>query len=338
LGYSANRVENPFLTQQILSDCCVESREKEMKYIVNVSGGLTSFEALRRTIERYGKENAHPVFADTLSEEPDLYRFLADQERYLDMTFHRAVEGRTPWQVMKDEGYITMHYPGGTVAPCSRILKREIIDSQISALYKPGTYTRVFGYEWSEVDRMEKLRESIAPQPAWFPLSEPPYVDKCHISNFLESIGIAVPQAYKDGFEHDNCGGECVKAGQAHWAHLYYTRPERYMHAEGQEEEIRQQLGKDISILKDRRGGVAKPMTLRAFRLRLEAGDTDYDKDDWGGCGCFAPIAQERMVEMLLTIDVKRPPRKSKQKPKEEKQQKSHVESVAQSLWEEVSA
>ena len=178
-----------------------------MKYIVNVSGGLTSFEALRRTIERYGKENTHAVFADTLVEDADLYRFLSDQERYFNMIFHRAIEGRTPWQVMKDEGYITMHYPSGSVAPCSRILKREIIDSEISALYEPGTYTRVFGYEWSEIDRMESLRASVAPQPVWFPLNEPPYVDKCHISDFLESVGIEVPQMYKDGFEHNNCSG-----------------------------------------------------------------------------------------------------------------------------------
>ena len=309
-----------------------------MKYIVNVSGGLTSFEALRRTIDRYGKENTHPVFADTLAEDADLYRFLADQERYFGMTFHRAVDGRTPWQVMKDEGYITMHYPGGTVAPCSRILKREVIDSQISAEYRPGEYTRVFGYEWSEIDRMEGLRESVYPQPVWFPLNEPPYVDKCHISTFLESIGIAVPQMYKDGFEHNNCAGECVKAGQAHWANLFFTRPDRYMHAEEQEEGIRQYLGKDISILKDRRGGVVKPMTLRAFRLRLEAGDTDYDKDDWGGCGCFAPIAQERMGDLLLLTDVKRTSRKSKPKPKAEKKQLiPHVESVTRSLWNEVS-
>lgn len=311
-----------------------------MKYIVNVSGGLTSFEALRRTIERYGVEHTHPVFADTLAEDPDLYRFLSDQERYFGITFHRAVEGRTPWQVMKDEGYITMHYPGGTVAPCSRILKREIIDSQISVLYQPGEYTRVFGYEWTEVNRMEDLREAVAPHPVWFPLNEPPYVDKCHISNFLESVGIAVPQMYTDGFEHNNCGGECVKAGQAHWAHLYFTRPERYLHAEEKEEEIREHLGKDISILKDRRGGTAKPMTLRAFRLRLEAGDTDYDKDDWGGCGCFAPIAQSRMNEMLLVTSVKRPPRKvkSKQKLKEPEENKPQIKTVAPSLWEEVSA
>lgn len=311
-----------------------------MKYIVNVSGGLTSFEALRRTIERYGKENTHPVFADTLQEEPDLYRFLKDQERYFGITFHRAVEGRTPWQVMKDEGYITMHYPGGAVAPCSRILKREIIDSQISALYRPGEYTRVFGYEWSEVNRMERLRESVAPCPVWFPLSESPYVDKCHISQFLESIGIAAPQAYKDGFEHDNCGGKCVKAGLAHWAHLYFVRRDAYLDAEAEEEEIRQYLGKDISILKDRRGGVTRPMTLRAFRLRLEAGDTDYDKDDWGGCGCFAPIAQERMEAMLLITDVKRPPRraKGKQKTDEKRVRSSVVSAVQSSLWKDASS
>ena len=311
-----------------------------MKYIVNVSGGLTSFEALRRTIERYGKENTHPVFADTLAEDADLYRFLSDQERYFGMTFHRAVEGRTPWQVMKDEGYITMHYPGGTVVPCSRILKREIIDSQLSALYKPGESTRVFGYEWTEVNRMEDLREAVSPQPVWFPLNEPPYVDKCHISTILQSIGIAVPQMYKDGFEHNNCAGECVKAGQAHWAHLLFTRRERYLHAEAKEEEIRQYLGKDISVLKDRRGGVTKPMTLRAFRLRLESGDTDYDKNDWGGCGCFAPIAQARMDEMHLITDVKRPLRKSKHKHKERgnTQLKPPLEGVAPSLWEEVQA
>ena len=40
-----------------------------MKYIVNVSGGLTSFEALRRTIEPHGKENTHAYFADTKQED-----------------------------------------------------------------------------------------------------------------------------------------------------------------------------------------------------------------------------------------------------------------------------
>jgi len=278
-----------------------------MKYLVNVSGGLTSFEALKRALAKHGKENVHAYFADTLVEDWDLYRFIMDQERYFGITIERVVDGRTPWQVMKDEGYITLRTKSGAeVAPCSKILKRDAIDQIVTARYAPGTYTRVFGYEWSEIDRMNRLAASIAPDLAWFPLAEKPYVDKCHISNFLESIGIAVPRLYTLGFEHNNCGGGCVKAGQAHWAHLYYTLPERYALWERQEEELRLHFKKDVSILKDRRGGQSKPMTLRAFRERLEAGDTNYDKDDWGGCGCFAPVAQTRMDDLLLAVDVKR--------------------------------
>src|SRR5260221_3030318 len=71
-------------------------------------GSLTSFEALRRTIERYCKENTHAIFADTMIEDEDLYRFLADQEWYFGITIERVKDGRTPWQVMKDEGYIML--------------------------------------------------------------------------------------------------------------------------------------------------------------------------------------------------------------------------------------
>jgi hypothetical protein len=272
-----------------------------MIYLVNVSGGLTSFEALKRTLDRHGKENTHAYFADTLIEDWDLYRFLMDQERFFGIKIERIVDGRTPWQVMKDQRCITMQ----SMAPCSKILKREAIDSVVASRYAIGTYTRVFGYEWHEIDRMERLAASIAPDLAWFPLAEKPYVDHCHISNYLESIEIAVPRLYTLGFQHNNCGGGCVKAGQAHWAHLLYTLPETYALWERQEEKIRQYLKKDISILKDRRGGRPKPMTLKAFRLRLEAGDTDYDKEDWGGCGCFAPTAQLRMDDFMLAADVK---------------------------------
>src|SRR6185312_7647048 len=276
------------------------------KYLVNASGGLTSFEALRRALDRYGKENTHAYFADTKQEDETCYQFLKDQERYFGIEIERVCDGRTIWQTWKDKKCITLRLPNGAdVAPCSLLLKREALDKVITARYAPGTYTRVFGYEWSEIDRMSRLEEDIAPEKAWFPLAEPPYVDKCHISNFLESVGIAIPRLYLLGFEHDNCGGGCVKAGQAHWAHLYYTLPERYAIWEEKEEEFRQYINKDISILKDRRGGQSKPMTLRAFRLRLEAGDTDYEKDDWGGCGCFAPVAQLRMDDLVLAANVR---------------------------------
>ena len=273
-----------------------------MMYLVNLSGGLTSFWALKRCLDAKGKENTHAYFADTSSEDPDLYRFLDAQERYFGISIERLKDGRTIWQVMKDEGYITLQ----GMAPCSNVLKREIIENAIVSTYAKGSYTRVFGYEWSEIDRMDRLAAAVAPDPVWFPLNEPPYVDKCHIAAFLDTIGIAVPQLYALGFEHNNCSALCVKAGQAHWARVYFTLPDRYAYAEAKEEEVRQHLGKDVSILKDRRGGQARPLTLKAFRERLQASPDDYDKREWGGCGCFASTVQLRMDEFLLQAEPRR--------------------------------
>jgi hypothetical protein len=88
------------------------------------------------------------------------------------------------------------------------------------------------------------------------------------------------------GFAHNNCGGFCVKAGQAHFVTLFKAMPERYAYHERKEQEIRALLG-DVSILRDRRGdGETKPLTLQALRERYEAGG-QIDMFDIGGCGCF---------------------------------------------------
>lgn len=72
---------------------------------------------------------------------------------------------------------------------------------------------------------------------------------------------------YELGFDHNNCGGTCVRAGQRQWKHLLEILPERYAHAEGQEEELRELLG-DVSILRDRRGGSSRPLPLSVLRTR----------------------------------------------------------------------
>lgn len=273
-----------------------------MKYIVNVSGGLTSFEALRRTLDRYGKENTFATFADTLIEDEDLYRFLDDQERYFGIKIERVADGRTPFQVMKDERCIKMFQ--SDMVPCSKILKRKMLTCYIVETFKGQEYTQVFGMDWTEMHRVERLRETIAPTPAWFPLLEKPYTDKCRIASFLEEIGIKPPRLYEMGFAHNNCGGGCVRAGKAHFANLFYRLKDRYLMWEREEQDIRDYLGKDVAILRNNIKGTNIPMTLKEFRERLEAGVTDYDRNDWGGCGCFAPIAQLRMEDLLLQADV----------------------------------
>ena len=87
-----------------------------MKYIVNCSGGLTSFEALRRTLEVHGKANTHAYFADTQQEDEDLHRFLQEQERYFGIEIERVVDGRTIWEVWKQRRCITLRLPSGSEA------------------------------------------------------------------------------------------------------------------------------------------------------------------------------------------------------------------------------
>lgn len=272
-----------------------------MIYVVSVSGGLTSYEALRRCLERHGRSATRAVFADTRIEDPDLYRFLDDIEAHLGVVIVRVADGRNVFQVWHDEKAITLRVAGSGAgaAPCSRILKREVIQRWIAeTIAEP--YTLVLGMDWSEADRMQRTTAFYAPTPIWFPLAERPYVDKCHIADRLEADGIKVPDLYTLGFEHNNCGGGCVKAGQAAFAHLWRVRPETYARWEAEEQRFRVTYSKDVSILIDRRGGgPRRPLTLTEFRERLERGES-YDTSEWGGCGCFAPVPQLRMDDLLL--------------------------------------
>lgn len=68
------------------------------KAVVQLSGGVGSWAAAGRAIERYGRDNVLGLFADTKIEDPDLYRFLDDAERDLGITVVRIAEGRDPWQ------------------------------------------------------------------------------------------------------------------------------------------------------------------------------------------------------------------------------------------------
>ncbi len=115
-------------------------------------------------------------------------------------------------------------------------------------------------------------------------MTEKPLVTQHDIFDWMKSEGLEPQRLYHLGFPHNNCGGACVKAGQAQWRHLLRVFPERYRYHEEQEEAMRVMVG-DHSILRDRSNGVATPLTLRSFRERIEVKES-YDTLDWGGCGC----------------------------------------------------
>jgi len=255
-----------------------------IEHVVQYSGGACSFWAAKRVIDRYGSDTVVLLFADTKMEDEDLYRFLDETSQFLRVPITKIEDGRTPWQVFFDERFL-----GNTrVDPCSKILKRELLWKWMTE-HAPKATVHV-GLDWTEDHRLERLRTYRPEFKIEAPMMWDPLVDKPDMLIELKKLGFELPRLYKLGFAHNNCGGFCIKSGQAQFRLLLTEMPERYAFHEEQERKLRAFLDKDVAVLRDRRGGKTRPMTLEEFRKRLQAdGDEPsdwYARDEFGGCGC----------------------------------------------------
>lgn len=269
---------------------------KSCKHIVNFSGDLCSFWALKRTIDKHGAENTIPLFADVLIEAKDLYEFNRQTEVLLGVKIVRVSREMTPWELFRKEGLI-----GNTRSPiCSIRLKRELLNewmesnfemdrNQDNALLDRGVCA--LGFDWSEAHRVKEMQDA---HPRWrlsAPMTEDPIWDKCRMEAEARKLGLVIGQAYEQGFPHNNCGKRCVRARLSHWVHLYHVDRPAYMEwaieeAQTQREfETRGISNSQFTILRDRRGGTTKPLSLLTLADRIAAGE-EFPKDDWGGCGC----------------------------------------------------
>lgn len=252
-----------------------------MKHVVHYSGGTGSWYAAARVVEKFGPDDVVLLFADTLTEHPDLHRFLDQSAALLGLKVTKIADGRDIWQVFIDKRYL-----GNTrIDPCSYYLKRVLLRTWLEDNCDPAETMNYIGIDWSEEHRLDDSVEYWAPWRVDAPLIAPPLVDKDYINRELLLAGVKPPLLTRLGFPHNNCGGGCVKAGQGQFKMLLELQPETYATWEAGEERVRVHLGKDVAILRDRRGGTTKPLTLRAFRERIQAGQK-VDEHDFGGCGC----------------------------------------------------
>lgn len=248
------------------------------------SGGAASYCAAKRVLGRENRESVTLLFCDTKEEDADLYRFLGDCEKRLNHPVTRIAEGRTVWEVFHDEGMI-----GNTRADlCSRILKRELGDAWVKVnCTDPVLY---FGFDFTEPQRLDGVRQAKPWARCEAPLI-PEMLWKAQILDEVRADGLTLSRAYRQGYQHDNCGGACIKMGHGGWAKTLALRPEVFARWEAEERAFRKHTGKDVAILRDRTGGETKPLTLERFRLMIEQSRTPGLFDDWdeGGCNCFAP-------------------------------------------------
>lgn len=296
-------------------------------YVARLSGGLSSWQAAKRTADRYGRGNLTCLFMDTLIEDEDCYRFLIESAAHIfgavevqpladaalalprledgDLPARKAalsyLRARTmtaiPGLVWIAEGrtpwevFNDERFLGNSrVDPCSKILKRQMGDRWTREHCDRETSTIIFGLSWEEPHRIESVQRNFA-KGGWataFPMNEAPFLWREDLIELAIKAGIRPPRLYGWGFSHNNCGGYCCKAGQASAALLLDKLPSRYAYHERQENQLRAILG-DVSSLTDRRGGTKKPLSLTQFRERIQAGGL-FDKTDGGACSCFVEV------------------------------------------------
>lgn len=197
-------------------------------------------------------------------------------------------EHLTPWGIFEKQGFIG----NSRIATCSTLIKQRLAREYFKRTWIKEESTVYFGIDWSESHRM------AAPTANWgrfaqevlFPLNEAPYSTSKQRIERLEEDGLNVPELYKLGFAHNNCGGFCVRGGQGHFKGLLDNLPEVFQYHAEKEASLAQDLfnqtGNKYSILTKQINREKIPLTLFELKAQVEGGEA-VDVFDIGGCGCF---------------------------------------------------
>jgi hypothetical protein len=263
-----------------------------MKHIVMFSGGIGSWATAKIVAERHGTDDLYLLFADVkgqaesphIGEDEDTYRFIDDAlENIGGGTYVYLNEGRDIWTLFSEQNFLG----NSRVANCSKILKQRPARKWLKENADPADSIIYVGIDWSEIHRMGAIVKNYLPYKAEAPLTEPPYYDKDQLIEWANNEGLKTPRLYDLGFAHNNCGGGCVRAGQGQFKKLLDVMPDRFAVWEQKEQEMRDQTGKDISILREMVNGIRKPLPLTVLRQRAQDQPFLIDELDLGACGCF---------------------------------------------------
>ena len=276
------------------------------RYLIQLSGGVGSYAAARRLLDKgVPQEDLVLMFADVLGEHLDTYRFLIEAAADLAGVPLRTVAplaraalelpplarealpdrkaalaelaagasreipnlawlsaGLAVWEVFEKERFIG----NSRIDPCSRVLKRELLKRHITENHSPDECRLVLGIDATEAHRHLGAWARWQPYEVLSPLCDEPEISKEEMHRIGEQRGIERQELYRLGFGHANCSGACVKAGQGQWRRLLETMPEVYDYHASEERRLRENLGKDVTVLRRQRQSVRHRFTLDELR------------------------------------------------------------------------
>lgn len=252
--------------------------------VISLSGGIAS--AASAIFAHEQGWDYEMVFADTLIEHPDLYRFIDELSQALGKPYHHLKDGRDPWQVFVKERYIG----NSRKAKCSQKLKTAQVKKWMNENCSPQD-TLILGMYPDEEDRIWRARKNWGKRTVWSYLINYRIFPR-QASEMVARYVKHEPELYKLGFPHNNCGGMCVRAGQGQFATLLKTRPEFYQDQADKMDAAMAAIGPTAKpFLSYTKNGVTHYVTMNEFKRLVESGELEPKMYEMGGCGCFVDDA-----------------------------------------------
>jgi hypothetical protein len=254
------------------------------RIVARVSCGAASFVAWKIAIERYG-ERVDAVNAFVSKEHADNRRFLADCERHLGRSV--TVLRDTKYDANPVKVWIAKRFiASGAGAPCSKALKRDVLDT-----YYPDA-PMVLGYTADEAHRLDRFLDAHADKHVIAPLIEDG-LTKEDCFQVVADAGLVLPLPYLQGFDNSNCL-DCPKGGLGYWKHIDRYYPDNYDEVIG----VQDVLGPGSWFLSDRRGGRRVRLSLRMLR-EIDEPKWQIDDDPPVQCGghCELPDSLARDLD-----------------------------------------
>lgn len=267
-------------------------------HIVNFSGGVTSWAAAHRVVEKHGKKDTLLLTANTGSEADDWLSWVEQAAEHLgcELVMVRSEK----YDSVIDLAMKRKFLPNPRAGVCSQQLK---VLPMVRWLREnaPDDFTQYFGFTWDEIHRLDRMRNKNPERRIEAPLLWEPVMSKREAMLLLSKSGLPVPEAYKLGMEHNNCLSHgCFRQSRSAWKRLLVVKPEAYKKAEDAEQEFRQKVNNTSTIFrqdtkKEKQAGEA--ITLEEFRKKQESNMSLPGDWDDGACSCFSLEDLEAMVE-----------------------------------------
>jgi hypothetical protein len=250
-----------------------------VRFVVSISSGASSAVAADRVLNRFGAANVDLVFADTLVEDADNYRFLDDLERRWNKRIIRLTDGRTPKQLWTQKAIV----PNDQLAPCTYDLKIKLIIGHVKQLHADG-YAVVMCIGMNPKDARPRGKDKPngrlhSPIKNWaggqlayveYPLL---WIPKDYDSvATVKAWGIEPPRMYRMQFSNANCSGLCPKGGVGSWRKTLLNFRDKYLEIEAWERDMRQDARfEKYTILTREINGNRENLTLEQLRIETDA-------------------------------------------------------------------